>query len=164
MLISPKVLQHLQGQATDRMERLNQNMEKEAIVMRIVTLVTLVYLPATFVSVCMDRQLCRQSSLIRKTQTFFSTDVIKYQNQGAIDIQASQGPDNGSFSAVALYRWLQVTLPLTALTFLVAWLSLRFAERNRHGVLHSKQKKVHTTAADPKDLVLPMHNIIKSSL
>jgi Mg2+ and Co2+ transporter CorA len=34
-----------------RMERLNKNLENEAIVMRIVTIVTLLYLPATFVSV-----------------------------------------------------------------------------------------------------------------
>ncbi|CAI0641655.1 unnamed protein product [Colletotrichum noveboracense] len=43
-----------------RLERLNHNMEKEAILVRIVTIVTLIYLPATFVS------------------TFFSTDIIKY--------------------------------------------------------------------------------------
>lgn len=34
-----------------RLERLNQHMESEAIVVRIVTIVTLVYLPATFTSV-----------------------------------------------------------------------------------------------------------------
>lgn len=45
------VLQHLQGQAAERTERLNQNLEREAVVMRIVTIVTLVYLPATFTSV-----------------------------------------------------------------------------------------------------------------
>lgn len=45
------VLQHLQGQATERTEQLNLNLEREAIVMRIITLVTLFYLPATFVSV-----------------------------------------------------------------------------------------------------------------
>jgi hypothetical protein len=45
------VLQHLQGQATERTERLNKNLEREAVVMRIVTIVTLVYLPATFTSV-----------------------------------------------------------------------------------------------------------------
>jgi Mg2+ and Co2+ transporter CorA len=48
------VLQHLQGQATERTERLNVNLEKEAIVMRIITLVTLFYLPATFVSVSLS--------------------------------------------------------------------------------------------------------------
>jgi hypothetical protein len=45
------IIQHLQGQATERTEQLNINLEKEAIVMRIVTLVTLFFLPATFVSV-----------------------------------------------------------------------------------------------------------------
>jgi hypothetical protein len=33
------------------MEKLNRHMENEAVVVRIITLVTLVYLPATFVSV-----------------------------------------------------------------------------------------------------------------
>jgi hypothetical protein len=45
------VITHLQTQSTERMERLNRNMEREAIVMRIITFVTLIYLPATFVSV-----------------------------------------------------------------------------------------------------------------
>jgi hypothetical protein len=45
------VLQHLQGQAAERTEQLNRNLEREAVVMRIITLVTLLYLPATFVSV-----------------------------------------------------------------------------------------------------------------
>jgi hypothetical protein len=44
-------MQHLQSQSTERMEILNRNMEKEAIVVRIITIVTLIYLPATFVSV-----------------------------------------------------------------------------------------------------------------
>lgn len=34
-----------------RLERLNQHMEREAVVVRIITIVTLLYLPATFVSV-----------------------------------------------------------------------------------------------------------------
>jgi len=45
------VLQHLQSQASDRTEQLNRNLEHEAVVMRIITVVTLIYLPATFVSV-----------------------------------------------------------------------------------------------------------------
>jgi Mg2+ and Co2+ transporter CorA len=53
------VLQHLQGQAAERTEKLNQNLEREAIVMRIITTVTLIYLPATFVSV-------RSPSFVRK--------------------------------------------------------------------------------------------------
>ena len=45
------VLQHLQSQASERTEQLNRNLEREAVVMRIITIVTLIYLPATFVSV-----------------------------------------------------------------------------------------------------------------
>ncbi|KAH7128546.1 hypothetical protein B0J11DRAFT_578738 [Dendryphion nanum] len=103
------VLQHLQGQAADRTERLNRNLEREAIVMRIITIVTLLYLPATFVS------------------TFFSTDVIKYQNQGESDSRSR----SGTFSSIALTRWLQVTLPLTALTLFGAWSTYKFAESAR---------------------------------
>ncbi|KAF1942092.1 hypothetical protein EJ02DRAFT_184411 [Clathrospora elynae] len=93
------VLQHLQGQATERTEQLNINLEREAVVMRIITIVTLLYLPATFVS------------------TFFSTDVVKYQDQN----QSNGSNYQASFSALALKRWLQVTIPLTALTLFGAW-------------------------------------------
>lgn len=45
-----------------RLERLNQHMEHEAIVMRIITIGTLIYLPATFVSVSPSLKLARQVS------------------------------------------------------------------------------------------------------
>jgi len=45
------VLQHLQSQVSDRTEQLNKNLERETVVMRIITILTLIYLPATFVSV-----------------------------------------------------------------------------------------------------------------
>jgi hypothetical protein len=86
------------------MHRLNRNMENETIMLRIVTIVTLFYLPATFVS------------------TFFSTDIVKYQTDPAF-------PD-GKFSSTALYRWLQVTLPLTILTVSAAYLGMSWAEKN----------------------------------
>ncbi|KAI8273262.1 hypothetical protein K4K56_002154 [Colletotrichum sp. SAR 10_98] len=89
-----------------RLERLNHNMEKEAILVRIVTIVTLIYLPATFVS------------------TFFSTDIIKYQD--------SDSP-KGTFSPIAMERWLQVTLPLTSLTLLVAYYGNKWAESKSRG-------------------------------
>jgi hypothetical protein len=56
------------------------------------------------------------------TQTFFSTDVVKYQ-----DPEEPSG-DYEMFSSIALYRWLQVTLPLTVVTLLVAWLVYRHAK------------------------------------
>lgn len=84
-----------------RLERLNYHMETEAIVVRIVTIVTLVYLPATF------------------TSTFFSTDIVKYQGQDS---------PAGSYSATAMSRWLQVTVPLTILTLVAAYLLKQWAE------------------------------------
>ncbi|TRX91143.1 hypothetical protein FHL15_007931 [Xylaria flabelliformis] len=49
------VVQHFQSQSTENMEKMNSNMEKEAILMRIITIVTLIYLPATFVSFLLHR-------------------------------------------------------------------------------------------------------------
>lgn len=62
------------------------------------------------------------SSLSDAPQTFFSTDVIKYQDQD----QNAGSSENGSFSSLALERWLQVTIPLTFLTLLGAWSTYRF--------------------------------------
>jgi Mg2+ and Co2+ transporter CorA len=56
-----QVLQHLQSQATEKMEALTTSThkigimsQKEAIAVRIITVVTLIYLPATFVSVSLQ--------------------------------------------------------------------------------------------------------------
>jgi hypothetical protein len=63
LLTTLQVLQHLQSQATEKMEALTTSMhkigvmsQKEAIAMRIITVVTLVYLPATFVSVSLQHR------------------------------------------------------------------------------------------------------------
>jgi hypothetical protein len=122
-------IQHLQSQATESqaqatatMERLTRSMYKvgvlsqsEASAMRVITVLTLLYLPATFVS------------------TFFSTDVVKYQNQNNNNSSSSSnltssdlGSGNGtSFSSVAMERWLEVTLPLTFVTVVIAVLLYR---------------------------------------
>ena len=108
-LISTKISQHLEEQTAEVMEDLTTSMynmgllaQREAIAMKIVTVVTLLYLPATFVS------------------TFFSTDIVKYQNPN------NNSTSSGSyFSSLALQRWLEVTLPLTLITLTVAAYFLR---------------------------------------
>ena len=129
-----QILQHLQSQASERMETVSYHMAREAIVMRIITIVTLIYLPATFVS------------------TFFSTDIVKYQNQGG-------PPGEGTFSSVAMMRWLQVTLPLTALTLTVAWAALRFAGRDSMSreVSTNLMQKVPTKTKTLKNPLLPLY-------
>ena len=64
------VLQHLQGQAAERTELLNFHLEREAIVMRIITIVTLLYLPATFVSVSFPLGSLKTPLLTQKTRPF----------------------------------------------------------------------------------------------
>lgn len=68
----------------------------EAITMRIITIVTLIYLPATFVS------------------TFFGTDIVKYQPNDEAETYHTR------YSSLAMNRWLQVTLPLTLITLVAA--------------------------------------------
>ncbi|TID14704.1 hypothetical protein E6O75_ATG08850 [Venturia nashicola] len=133
------ILQHLQSQATARMERLSANMEKEAIVMRIITIVTLIYLPATFVSVCPIQLLA--VIMANKAQTFFSTDIVKYQNQDG------GPPGNGNFSRTALNRWLQVTFPLTAATIIFAYTAWWLADKSTVGEEHPKAR-VQTSQKD----------------
>ncbi|KAK2061269.1 hypothetical protein LY76DRAFT_673542 [Colletotrichum caudatum] len=104
------LIQHFQTQNAIVSSKLTATMYEqadrsavEAIAVRIVTIVTLIYLPATFSS------------------TFFSTDIIKYQ-------------EGETFSTIALERFLQVTLPLMFLTFASAglwfWIEWRRRAQN----------------------------------
>jgi hypothetical protein len=92
-------------------------------------------------------------------QTFFSTNVVKYQSNGT------------AFSSLALMRWLQVTLPLTALTFLAAWSTYRSNEISRKGVTTGKCLKsmlgtanAHPVAPSAKVVVEEDHDIAKNML
>ena len=58
-------------------------------------------------------------------QTFFSTDIIKYQDPNG------GRPGNGTYSSVAMKRWLQVTLPLTVITLLGAFTAKVLADHRR---------------------------------
>jgi hypothetical protein len=66
-----KVLQHMQSQATKKMEHLASESQREAIAMRIIAAVTVFYLPATFVSVS-------QTVDTRKCKTLISADLFQY--------------------------------------------------------------------------------------
>lgn len=90
------ILNMMQAQSSDQMTYMTKRSIEEAITMRIITVVTLIFLPATFVS------------------TFFSTDVVKYQPGGDGETYHTQ------YSSLAMNRWLQVTLPLMLVTFVGA--------------------------------------------
>jgi type VI protein secretion system component VasK len=66
-------------------------------------------------------------------QTFFSTEVVTFQTG------SSGNRDQGDFSAVALNRWLQLTLPLTFLTICGSWVAYKVAEKAQER-LENQQK------------------------
>ncbi|KAF7531297.1 hypothetical protein G7054_g8991 [Neopestalotiopsis clavispora] len=96
-------IQLLQAQAAERQEQLSTTMWRqaeqtsyEAVAMRVITVITLLYLPPTFVS------------------TLFSTDIVKYQGDDG-DF------NHDKFSSLALQRFIEVSLPLMLLTFAAAF-------------------------------------------
>lgn len=60
-------------------------------------------------------------------ETLFSTDIIKYQNQN----EFGDSSWVESFSAMALIRWLELTLPLTVVTLALAIIFYRRSNRKR---------------------------------
>jgi hypothetical protein len=82
-LTNLQILQHLQGQATEKMQTMTSVSIKEAIVMRVITVVTLIFLPATFVSV----------SLIQLTDDW-GADIIRHSSvptSSSIKTQTTMG-------------------------------------------------------------------------
>jgi len=135
------ISQHLQDQAAERMEKLNRHMEKEAKVVRIITVLTLIYLPATFVSVSNPAKLALWRLIC--VQTFFGTDVVKFQKDDD-DIKSS-----GSFSWPALLYWVGITCGLTVITLISAWYAYRKYERRAlHGGDPSKEEGFSHTTQD----------------
>jgi hypothetical protein len=64
-------------------------------------------------------------------KTLFSTDIVKYQNQGGGGTTDSLGNEYVSFSNLALKRWMQVTLPLTFITLVLGYGAFKLADRKR---------------------------------
>lgn len=55
----------------------------------------------------------------------------------------------GSFSEVALLRWLEVTLPLTALTLAIGWLAFVWSEIKADKDFGALQLPVYDNAPKP---------------
>jgi len=83
------------------------------------------------------------SDFINTVQTFFSTDIVKYQNQNG------GPPGNGVFSATALKRWGEVSGILTFLTLALALMwYYRAHSTHMRRFIKAKQKLA----------ILPIHN------
>jgi len=98
---------------TEEMNALTHKTKQETVSMRIITLVTLFFLPGTFISVSLTTPHYFQTILIKSIQTIMSTDIIQYS-------KTPSGASQEDFSSQALRLYLSITLPMTAVVF-VAW-------------------------------------------
>jgi len=83
------------------------------------------------------------SDIINWVQTFFSTDIIRYQNQNG------GPPGNGVFSATALKRWGEVSGILTFMTLALALMWYYRANRTQMRRFIKAKKRL---------AILPVHN------
>ncbi|KAL5316660.1 hypothetical protein ACEPPN_015709 [Leptodophora sp. 'Broadleaf-Isolate-01'] len=89
---------------TEAMHLLAVKTKQETVSMRVITLVTLFFLPGTFIS------------------TVMSTDIIKFP---------SKQESGQVFQLGALQLWLIITLPLMAITFIAWWLVYWYVNRKQ---------------------------------
>jgi hypothetical protein len=112
---------------TDSMHQIAKKTEQETVSMKIITLVTLFFLPGTFISVSQAQtyfKTIRQypnrllTMKFRYLQTIMSTDILQFSS------------NQEEFSPKALQIYLAVTIPFMALTF-GAWRVLYVLSKRR---------------------------------
>ena len=112
---------------TEEMRELAVKTKQETVSMRIITLVTLFFLPGTFISVSR----VKRSSSLEEThswlQTLMSTDIVQFDHSKEI------------FSSAALKLFLAICLPMMFLTF-VAWYAVYWWVNNREKVAKIKSQ------------------------
>ncbi|PVH68937.1 hypothetical protein DL98DRAFT_522444 [Cadophora sp. DSE1049] len=99
--------------------------QREAVAVRIITIVSLIYLPCSVVS------------------SVFSTDIVKYQGSDGADGKAP----GTSFSPVALQRWLEVTIPLTVLTLFLGFIGYQYEKHRQMEDVNKEMKDMGTEAS-----------------
>ena len=135
----------------------------ETIAMRIIAIITLLFLPPTFASVWHTLSVFYTSffsayptRVTDALQAFFSTEVLKYETSQ--DVQPGQKREK--FSLLALERFLELTLPLWFITFSIAglwWLREQGKRKTRHEELKTDYPDVfarlsrQTTFGGPKN-------------
>ena len=102
---------------TKQMHEIAVRTKQETVSMKIITLITLLFLPGTFISVCLRFQR-KYAGKLTVEQTLMSTDIIQYQN-------VPPSKDGEMFSMPALRLFLAIMLPMMFFTF-VAWAGIYY--------------------------------------
>lgn len=106
------------------MHAVAQQTQQETVSMRIITLVTLFFLPATFICVrILARAICLS---LTSSQTLMSTDIIRWGSEGG-------GPQERTVSTGAIEFFFAITLPLSCCTFSAWWYFNRRLARAQKG-------------------------------
>jgi hypothetical protein len=134
--------------------------QKEAVAVRIITVLSLLYLPCTVVSVSRITQSLQLMIPVvaNLVKSFFSTDVVKYQqnSQGPGTQQSSNDSIMGqSFSHLAMNRWLQVTLPFTLITLVLGWLGFTFEKWRQSKELEEERQRERERLSKARPLPRP---------
>ena len=110
---------------------------------RIIAFLISIYLPATIASVSVACHFLVFDGL-KRCQTIYSSAVFKHQNQNPINSSDAPGPIKQLVStpAIALDRWLEVTLPMTCLAFAAAGLWLWREDRKLRRVYQNSPIRV----------------------
>ncbi|SPO07391.1 uncharacterized protein DNG_10085 [Cephalotrichum gorgonifer] len=147
------------GQVSDRAERAADLMQDqaersglEAIAVRVITVIALFYLPATFVAVRNYPGLWRKDVSCGgiadcDSWTIFSTDIVSYGDDGKRGVAEPSSKVSGEekLSILALQRFFEVSLPLMFVTFSAA-VMWYFYERRRIRLKIKQQKDVNYSA------------------
>ncbi|KAF1810985.1 hypothetical protein P152DRAFT_483320 [Eremomyces bilateralis CBS 781.70] len=104
---------------TEDMQRVAEETRTETVHMRIITIVTLFFLPGTFIS------------------TLMSTDIIRFPT-------SESGVERRSYSSPALCLYLELALPVTAVTLFGAW------QYSRRLNKLSERKQIDRSGTDDK--------------
>lgn len=130
---------------TEEMKELTQKTKQETVSMRIITLVTLFFLPGTYISVCLIALKCEFPQKFTKvaTQTIMSTDILQYSK-----IDGSNKFEE-NYSSEALKRYVEITVPLMAITF-AAWYFVYLWVDKRQDVKALKRKYMEKWSSDRK--------------
>jgi hypothetical protein len=107
---------------TKNMHDIARKTKQEAVSMRIITLVTLFFLPGTFVSVF--HLPTTNPPLLTCLQTLMSTEIVRWQ-------ASNNGKRKRVVSVGAIETFLAASLPLTALTFCAWYVVYRWLNRRQ---------------------------------
>jgi hypothetical protein len=129
--------------SADTMEAVTLKTKQETVSIHVITILTLIFLPATFVSVRYGLPYLLEGGLTRDYQTFFSSNVLEFGDEGD---DGTMGTWKTRWSALKLFG--AVCGPLTGLV-LLAWAVVYFQARKRRWTMQGQEDEEKSVKGNP---------------